>query len=84
VGARLTIFARSSEAGKENAKRLIGKERDVTTKRSTESGKGVKKAKSLPVKALSSKKAKGVKGGIFQWGGVGGESTTGGHEKWIQ
>jgi len=58
----------------------------VATKRSTKSGKGVKKAKSLPVKALSSKKAKGVKGGSFQWGVGRGtaSSLAGGHEKWIE
>jgi hypothetical protein len=57
--------------------------RNVATKRSTRSVKGVKKVKSLSVKALSSKKAKGVKGGSFQWG-VGRGITAEGHEKWIE
>ncbi|HYB53116.1 MAG TPA: hypothetical protein VEG84_04545 [Thermoanaerobaculia bacterium] len=54
----------------------------LVKKRSTKSVKPAKKVKSL---SLSAKKAKGVKGGSFQWGvGRGIDQVASGHEKWIE
>jgi hypothetical protein len=55
----------------------------MVKKRATKSVKPAKKKiKSLP---LSAKKAKGVRGGLYiRYGDISGDSTSAGHEKWIE